>query len=306
MRFKGLDLNLLLALDVLLDEKSVSRSAERLHLSQPAMSAVLRRLREYFNDPILKQHGKQMISTPHALVIHDELKGVLANLEALISKTAFFDPLTTSRIFTITASDYLTQVILVPMIKRLRRVAPKIQLEIVPPADSTHELLAQGSIDLVILPEQMLSDEFPSELLFEDQFVVVGCKENPIFDKKMTEEAFYGSGHVVVKLGSRRPFSVSDQQLETRKKARDNDILVSSFLLAPEMVVSTDRLTVMHERLADFFAARIPIVKTALPFIFPAIKEHVQYHSARSSDAGIQFILQMIKAESIRKTNKNI
>lgn len=306
MRFKGLDLNLLLALNVLLDEKSVSRSAERLHLSQPAMSAVLKRLRDYFNDPILKQHGKQMISTPHAMVIHEELKDVLSHIETLISKTAFFDPSTTSRKFTVTASDYLTQVVLVPMIKRLRHVAPRIQFEIIPPADTSHELLSRGSVDLAILPQQMISAEFPSELLFEDQFVVVGCKENPIVQQDMTEEAFYSSGHVVVKLGTRRPFSVSDQQLEARKRARDNDIIVGSFLLAPEMVVGTDRLTVMHERLADFFAARIPIAKVPLPFSFPSIMEYVQYHSARSNDAGIQFILKMIKEASINKTNINI
>jgi len=305
MRFKGLDLNLLLALDVLLDEKSVSRSAERLHLSQPAMSAALRRLREYFNDPILKQHGKRMVSTPHALIIHQELKVVLASVEALISKTAFFDPATTSRKFTITASDYLAQVIFVPLIRNLRNLAPNIQLEIVPPADSTHELLSQGSIDLVILPEQMISDEFPSELLFEDRFVIVGCQSNPVFTQAMTEEAFYTSGHVVVKLGNRRPISVSDQQLEARKKSRDTDILISSFLLAPEMVVGTDRLTVMHERLANIFATRVPIVTAPLPFSFPSIKEHVQVHSARSNDPGIQYILQKIKEAAITKTNPN-
>lgn len=303
MRFKGLDLNILVALDVLLDEKSVSRSAERLCLSQPAMSAALRRLREYFNDPILQQHGKRMVSTPHARVIHEELKAVLASVDALVSKTAFFDPATTTRKFTVTASDYLAQVIFVPLMLQLRSMAPNLHLEIIPPSDSTSEQLSQGNIDFTVLPEQMLSNEFPSEFAFEDQFVVVGCAKNPIFKGPLTEESFYSAGHIVVKLGSRRPFSVSDQELETRKKARATDIIVSSFLLAPEMVLETDRLTVMHERLANVFAKRIPIAKAPLPFDFPRIKEHIQYHPARSNDPGLKWMIELVKRASIDETN---
>lgn len=295
MRFKGLDLNLLMALDALLDEKSVSKAARRLHLSQPAMSAALGRIREYFNDPILNLHGKRMVPTSHALRIHEELKSVLANVDSLISKTAFFDPSTSTRKFTITASDFLAHIIFVPLLRRLQSLAPNIELELVPPADSTGELLAQGRIDLVLLPEQMLSDEFPSEFLFEERFVVAGCKTNPLLNGELTEDDFYSTGQVVVKLGRLRPQSISDQGLEARKKPRDTDVLVSSFLLAPEMVVGTDRLTVMHERLAKVFAERINIATTAVPFDFPTLKEYVQYHSTRIDDPGIKWMISQIK-----------
>lgn len=304
MRFKGLDLNLLLALDALLDERSVSRAAERLHVSQPAMSAALRRLREYFNDPILKQHGKHMVATAHAGIIHDELKGVLSSVDALVSKTASFDPTTSSRKFSVTASDYLSQVIFVPLIQRLREEAPLVQLEIIPPTDAVYELLSQGVIDFVVLPEQLVSSEFPSDFLFEDRFVAVGCASNPIFDSGFTEEAFYRSGHVVVKLGNRRPISISDQQLKARKKMRAADIIVSSFLLAPEMVVNTDRITVMHESLANIFAKRLPIKTSPLPFDFPRIREHVQYHTTRVGDPGIQWMIALVRDVVINKANE--
>ena len=301
MRFKGLDLNLLYALDVLLEEKSVSKSAERLHLSQPAVSSALKRLRDYFNDPLLEQYGKKMIATPHAHLIQEELKAVLANVDMLISRTSIFEPGTATRKFTVTSSDYLAQVIFVPLLKYLRAAAPKIQIELIPPGDTTHELLAQGSIDIAILPEQMLTNEFPAEFLFSDRFVIVGCKKNPIFDAGISESEFYAARQVVVKLGSRRPVSISDQQLENHRKFRDVDILVSSFLLAPEMVVDTDRLTVMHARLAEIFAERIPIATAPLPFNLPVIKEYAQYHSTRSNDLGVQWLLHAIKTQSIRK-----
>lgn len=303
MRFKGLDLNLLMALDALLDEKSVSRAAERLHLSQPAMSAALGRIREYFNDPILKLHGKRMMPTSHALRIHQELKQVLANVDSLISKTAFFDPGTSTRKFTITASDYLAQVIFVPLLRDLRTSAPGIQVELLPPTDSTHELLGQGRIDLKLAPKQMLSEGFPSEILFKERFVVVGCKTNPIFKNGLSEESFYTSGHVVVKLGRRTPLSVTDQMLEARKKPRETDVLVGSFHLAPEMVVGTDRLTVMHERLAQIFSNRLPIAITEVPFDFPPLEEYIQYHSTRVDDPGIRWMIDKVKAASIIQTN---
>lgn len=299
MRFKGLDLNLLMALDALLDEKSVSRAAERLHLSQPAMSAALGRIRDYFNDPILKLHGKRMMPTPHALRIHEELKTVLGSVDSLISKTAFFDPASSNRKYTITASDYLAQIIFVPLLRKLRHIAPNIQVELLAPADSTHELLGQGRIDLKLAPKQMLSEGFPSEPLFNERFVVVGCQTNPLFKNGLSEKEFYASGHVVVKLGRRFPLSVTDQMLEARKKPRETDVLVGSFHLAPEMVVGTDRLTVMHERLAKIFAERLPIAIAEVPFNFPTLEECVQYHSTRMDDPGIRWMIEQIKEIAI-------
>jgi len=295
MRFKGLDLNLLVALDALLEEQSVSRAAERLHLSQPAMSAALGRIRDYFDDPILNLHGKRMVPTSHALRIQDELKAVLGSVDSLISKTSIFDPATSSRKFTITASDYLTQIIFVPLLRELKAIAPDIQMEILPPADSTQELLAQGRIDFITVPEQVLSEDMPSEFLFEERFVIVGCKTNPLFEKGLTEKDFYESGHVVAKLGRKRPLSVSDQGLVARKKPRDTDVTVSSFLLAPEMVVGTNRLTVMHERLANVFSKRLPIAIADVPFKFPPLREFVQYHSTRRDDPGIRWMIKQVK-----------
>lgn len=295
MRFKGLDLNLLVALDALLDEKSVTRAAERLNLSQPAVTAALGRIRDYFDDPILKLHGKRMVPSSHALRIHKDLKLVLGSIDALISKTVSFDPSTSTRKFIITSSDYVSQVIFVPLLCKLKSVAPNIQVELLAPADSTHELLDQGRIDLKLAPKQMLSDNFPSEFIFHERYVAVGCKTNPIFERGLSEQEFYESSQVVVKFGRRAPLSVTDQILDERKKSRETDVVVGSFLLAPEMVVGTNRLTVMHERLAKIFAKRLPIAIQDLPFSVPPLEEYAQYHSTRTDDAGLRWMINQIK-----------
>lgn len=297
MRFKGLDLNLLVALDVLLDERNVSRAAERLHLTQPATSAALRRIREYFNDPILKLHGKKMVPTPTALRIKQELKIVLESVDSMVTKSTTFDPSTSTRKFVLTASDYLTQIVFVPLLTKLTKIAPHIQFDILPPADSSIAQLDQGQIDFMLVPRQFVSTEHPFEVIFNERFVVVGCESNPILKNDFSEDDFYNSAQVVVRLGRKRPLSLSNQALLERQRNGVTEIQVASFLLAPEMVVGTNRITVMHERLARHFAARLPISIVPMPFALKGIQECVQYHSARSDDPGLIWIINQIKEE---------
>src|SRR5512139_3494743 len=126
MRFKGLDLNLLAALDVLIEERSVSRAAERLHLSQPSVSAALARLRDYFNDPLLEIQGKRMVPTARALQLVPMLKELLADVETMIMQARQFEPETSNRWFRICVSDYLATVLIARLVTSLQREAPGI------------------------------------------------------------------------------------------------------------------------------------------------------------------------------------
>lgn len=297
MRFKGLDLNLLVALDALLDERSVSAAAKRLNLSQPAMSAALKRLREYFNDDLLGQNGKSMVPTPHAMQVSEQIKTVLHDVEDLISRSTLFDPTTSERRFTITASDYIATVLLAPLLQKLFRVAPGLQFNILPPADGTRALLDQGKIDLMIQPKSKLSASHPDTLLFMERFVVVGCASNPLLDRPLTEEAFYNASHVVVKLGKLQPDSIIQKAIEETGRPREESVVASSFLLAPELVVQTPHLTLMHERLALKFSKRLPIKIAELPFHVEPMSEHLQYNKVRAKDPGLIWLVEQIKEQ---------
>lgn len=297
MRFKGLDLNLLVALNVLLEERSVSASAARLNLSQPAMSAALKRLREYFNDDLLQQTGKRMIPTPHALQISEQIKTVLYDVEALISRSTLFDPATSQRLFSITASDYIATVLLAPLLPKLFEIAPGLQFDILPPGDTTASRLDEGKMDLVIMPKSELSTSHPETLLFTERFVIVGCASNPLLDSGMTEDQFYEASHVVVKIGRVRPSSISQSSIDARGRARREDLVVSSFLLAPELVLNTPHLTVMHERLARKFLNTLPLKIAELPFELDPMTEHLQYNQAREKDPGLQWLIGKIKEQ---------
>lgn len=295
MRFKGLDLNLLVAFDILVEERSVTHAAERLHISQPAMSAALGRLRAYFNDPILGAHGKRMIPTAHALHLRPMVRELLSGVETMVSSTTAFDPATAQRRFRIGTSDYLASVLFPRIIPKLEDEAPNIAIELISPSEVMLAMLDRGDLDLVITPEEHTSPDHPLELLFEEPYVVAGWRDNPIFAKPLTEAGFLKAGHVIVEIGRQNRISFAEANLRAFSAKRRVDITVSSFLLAPEMVVNTLRLTVMHQRLAETFARRMPIAFVPMPFAFPAMREMMQYHRTRASDTGLVWLRERIK-----------
>jgi DNA-binding transcriptional LysR family regulator len=295
MRFKGLDLNLLVALDVLIQERNVSRAAERLHLSQPAVSAALRRLREYFNDPILAAHGKKMIPTPHAIRLHGMLQELLGGVEQMISVSTQFDPGTSHRRFRIGASDYIATVLITRLVQRLQRVAPRVAVELVQPSDAIIPMLDHGDLDLMITVEEHVSPDHPTELLMEERHVVAGWIENPLFKEPLTTEAFLAAGHVAVEIGRLRPTSFAERILKERGLERNIEVLVSSFSVAPEMLINTSRIAVMHEKLAKAYSERLPLIYVDMPFEFPIMREMLQYHRTRTTDAGLNWLMGEIR-----------
>lgn len=296
MRFKNLDLNLLVALDALLDEQSVTRAAERVNVSQPAMSAALSRLREHFDEPILQQHGKSMVPTAAALRMKDPLKQLLRDIDVLVTEGSHFDPSTSQRRFQIATSDYLLAVLFPQLNQRLDRLAPDITMDCIQPSELTRQLLDQGELDLFIGPEEHVSPNHPTELLFEEEYVVVGCVKNPaVKPRKISEKDFFEAGHVVVEIGRQARTSFAETHLRQSHAKRQIDMRVASFLIAPEMVINTNKLTVMHKRLAKMYEKRLPISIAAMPFEFQRMREMIQYQRSRQNDEGLRWLIDQIK-----------
>jgi len=290
MRLKGLDLNLLVALDALLDERSVSRAAERLHLSQPAASAALSRLRDYFHDELLVLHGKRMIPTSYAQSLAPEVKRILAQVENVISMSAEFDPARAERLFRLMASDYITTVLVTPVAAMLERLAPSVKLDIRLPEDAVLAEFERGEIDLILVPEEFLSPLHPAELMFEEPHVVLGWRENPIFEREVTVEAVLEAGHVSVTLGPTRGPVFTGRQLEKLGHRRRIDVFAPNFAAVPWFLIGTNRLAVMQERLAKLFTAALPLSIAPLPMEFPSMRLMAQYHSAREKDQGLKWL----------------
>jgi DNA-binding transcriptional LysR family regulator len=296
MRFNRLDLNLLVALNVLLRERSVTRAARELNLSQPAMSASLARLRVYFNDEILVSQGKSMMPTAHAQNLAPLVAQALVDIEMRIMGAAIFDPATSQRSFRMCASDYVTVVLLQPLLAKLEKCAPGVRVEISAPAPEALPQLERGEIDFLLTPEQFAASEHPRQLLFEEKHVVVGCRDNPIFTRELTAERFFEQGQIVMGVDHGQCFA--EREMGELNRRRRIDVICASFLAVPWMLTGTSRISLMHERLAQLMVKQLPLAIAPLPFEFPLMREIVQYHSARVEDRGMQWMLNALLTQA--------
>ncbi len=230
------------------------------------------------------------------------MKACLADIDKLLSTSNKFDPATSQRAFRIVASDYVTIAILAPLIKHLRKIAPGIKVDAMLPADESVGLLQDGKIDVLIVPEEFLSEENPAELLFEERHVVVGSTDNPLFEPEVTKEAYMSAGHIAVIMGNKRPSSFADRQLALMGYERNVEISTASFSAVPWLLMGTNRLALMHERLARVMVDRFPIQYTDVPFEFPIMREMLQYHQAHSEDGGLIWLRDQL-AYIVKKTH---
>lgn len=291
MRFRGLDLNLLAAFAMLMRERSVSKAAVRLNLSQPAISAALARLREHFRDELLVTEGRRMFPTALAQALAPQVEEVLLSIGELLDSTEGFDPATSTRTFRIVASDYVVMVLIKRLIGDLSAIAPSIRLVMELPGERTSARLEEGRVDLVITPEEFASPRHPVETAFEERHVLVGWKENPLLSASPGEESFFALDHVGVMMGVDVPAAFADRQMDHLGKARYISVTVPTFAAVPWAVIGTSRVGLMHERLATMMAHHLPLTIQPLPFEFPAMREVFQYHRARRSDPGLLWLI---------------
>ena len=298
MRFRGLDLNLLVAFHELMAARSVSRAAEKLNLSQPAMSAALGRLRDYFGDELLVSQGKRMLPTPYAESLVPMVQDTLRRIDALITTSTSFEPESSQRVFRLIASDYITAAVIAPLSRRLARIAPGIRIEVVLPSDGSGELIAQGVFDLMITPEEFIITGQPAELLFEERHVVVGWNRNPLFGREVTLQVVLSTGHVAVQMGNQRTNAFAESVMEKLGHFRRVAVTASSFTMVPWLLIETDRLALMHERLARRMSDMFPLAIAPIPFDFPPMREMMQFNQARAKDEGLMWMREELRRAS--------
>jgi len=289
MRFLGLDLNLLVALDALLAEQNVSAAADRIHLSQSAMSGALNRLREYFGDELLVPMGRRMALTPRAEQLVDPVRNALMHIRANITLRPEFDPSTCDRRFLVVASDYAAVVGLSNGFSRIGALAPGMGFALLPIGGSGIERLERGEIDIFIAPEQFISADHPSHPLFSDEHVVIASADNPRLDRGLDEEAYFTLGHVVSHFPSLRP-SFEDPLARPGQRARRIEIIAPSFTLVPHFVVSSHRIAMVQRRLAELYARILPLKVFDLPFPAPSMRQRIQWHRLNENDAATLWV----------------
>jgi LysR family transcriptional regulator, nod-box dependent transcriptional activator len=295
MRFGRLDLNLLVALDALLTEKSVSLAAERLCLSQSATSSALGRLREYFGEDLLVVKGRQMILTARAESLIEPVRAVLEQIRTTIAIAPPFDPATAERQIRIMASDYTTQVLLAKAFVQIERESPGMRFEIQPMSMNPIESLERGFIDLLATIDFAVSADHPSQFLFEDDYVVVGDAANPALHEEMTRERYFELGHVTVRFGRASMPAFDEWFTRRQKQQRRIEVVAPSFLSLPGLLIGTNRIGTMHRRLAEQVVRNHPLVMMELPFAIPPIREVVQWHLSNNNDRALRWVVERLE-----------
>ncbi|WP_428152172.1 LysR family transcriptional regulator [Brevundimonas sp.] len=296
MRFKGLDLNLLMALDVMLEERSVSAAGRRLFLSQSAASGALSRLREHFNDELLIPVGRRMAPTPFAEGLMEPLRDLMLRIDATVSPGQAFDPATTRRTFRIGCSDYITEVVISRLVPLIAERAPGAVLDVVAPGSDQPGSLDSGEVDILIMPEFYMAPGHPYEPLYDERHVVVAWEGNTLLaDGRMDEERFRSLGHVVVRFARIRASSLAETWMDTHVPERRIELIAPAFIHVPRMLVGTQRIAITHERLARMQADVLPIRLFEPPFDIPPVREVVQSHRARRSDGGLRWMIDQIR-----------
>ncbi|ARQ13439.1 transcriptional regulator nodulation protein NodD 2 (plasmid) [Rhizobium etli] len=301
MRFKGLDLNLLVALDALMTERNLTAAARSINLSQPAMSAAVARLRTYFRDDLFIMAGRELVLSPRAEGLASAVREALLHIQLSIISPEPFDPAKSDRCFRVILSDYVTLVFFEKIIERAAREAPGVSFEFRPPADDSEDLLRRGEVDLLILPEIFMSNAYPRSKLFDDIHVCVGCGSNKQLSEPLTFERYMSMGHVVVGFSGTLRLGIEERYLLEHSGKRRIDVVVHGYSLIPPMLSDTDRIGTMPLRLARHFAKTIPlkIVKLPLPRHLPFV-EAVQWPALHTSDPASLWIREMLVEEASR------
>jgi LysR family nod box-dependent transcriptional activator len=297
MHLDGLDLNLLVVLDALFAEKSVTRTGERIHLSQSATSAALLRLREYFKDDLLVPVGRRMVLTPLAEELAQPLRDLLQQAEVVIRRTPVFSPESSERRFRIVMSDYIAIVIMARALPDIQQQAPGLKLQILPLRTGA---LEQGDVDLVISPKQILAKDHPTELLFEDEFVCIACAKNQLIKQSLSVSDYLRFSHVVVRFGEQQDVpSLEDTFMGMLGQGRRIEVVATGFTLLPQLIVGTTRIATIQRRLAEFYARQMPLKIVNLPKQLPKLQETMQWHAFRNSDPGLVWLRHTLKSAAV-------
>jgi len=294
MRFNKLDLNLLVALDALLSTRSVSRSAEKLFLSQPATSLALGRLRDYFADELLVQVGKTYVPTPLAQELVKPVRDVLLQIQTITRIQPSFDPASSSRRVTIESSDYVISVLLSEVVRRAETLAPLMQFDLRAISPQTPEHLDSGEVELLIAPEFATVPGHPFEPLFEDGFSCVLSRDHPLADGVMSVDQYFAAAHVGVEWGGGRRLTYDARLLSISRRERRQEVIAPNFTLVPELLSGTQRVATLPTRLARQMAQRHALCVVPCPVTIPRFVERLQWHKYQDRDPAILWIRSLL------------
>lgn len=292
---RRVDLGLLAMLQALVEERSISRAAERMSLSQPAMSRAFDRLQAMFGDELLVRTKQGYEPTHRALHLYAEIDHLLPRLDALLRGDQF-QPATATDNFRIAATDFAASVLFPAFMARLTEVAPHVSLEIVPWDDNTFRRLETNALDLALWVNSA-PKEFRTEVLFRDRFMCMVRKDHPVGKKPLTLERYLAYPHALVSLTHQRQ-GVIDKALEDKGIERKVQLTIPYFASAAWVIEHSDMILTVPKLLATRLA-KISKTRMLEPPIELAEFQYIQvWHPRLDRDPAHQWLRKTMASVS--------
>ncbi len=301
----AVDLNLLVALDALLRESQVTRAANRVGLTQSAMSHALARLRDLFDDELLVRTPRGMVLTERAAALALPVREAVRQVTAVLAPPKPFDPRTLRRTFNIGTADYGAIVLLPPLLAKLRTMAPHLVLRLRPPTFEPEADLERGELDLVIaahppaLPPRLIGAR-----LWRDRFVCVVRKDHPRVGKRMTLARFIELEHAQIAVRG-QPGGPVDDALAKLGVSRTVVLYLAHFLVAPRVIAESDLVLVLAERIAKQFAPHLGLRVLPVPVDVSGFEIWQLWHGRQQADrahAWLRGVISEVARQAARDT----
>jgi DNA-binding transcriptional LysR family regulator len=293
---KKLDFNLLVTLDALLAERSVSRAAQRLNLSQPALSAQLARLRDMLGDPLFVPSHRGMTPTPLALGLQAPLAAALAQLRDVVTSARAFDPARDDFTVHVACSDYVQSALLLDFTLALRREAPGLRIAL-RPADAARleAQMEKGEVDLAVLTPEGIAESLRSRPLFEERYVFIARRGHPALRRPLDMTRFCELEHVMVSPRGGSFTTPVDEVLDAQGLRRRVVVSASTFHSVLDLVERSDLVALVPARMVEGTGnVRVRVLAPPLPV--PGFAIHMAWHDRNHRDAAQRWVRERLVA----------
>jgi DNA-binding transcriptional LysR family regulator len=307
--FRTLDLNLLRVFDEVMAERSLTKAAHNLALTQPAVSNAMRRLRDTLGDDLVRRSGQGLEPTPRANVLWPSVREALRQLQESLSPS-HFDPATSSATFVLAMADATASELIPGLLSVVERDAPGVSLRIVPLSTrDPRRLLDAESADLAVghfpavLADLTASAQsggalsFEHQRLYDGEYVCVMRKNHPFAKKQLTIDRFCAARHMLVSF-SGRPFGFVDEALASLQRKRRIVITVNQFFTAGRVVEQSDLLTVLPRHFVRVADVNQALIIKPLPFDMPVVHVDALWHKRLQHSSAHQWLRSAIAASA--------
>ncbi|GAB7128187.1 LysR family transcriptional regulator [Silvimonas sp. JCM 19000] len=289
------DLNLLFALDVLLEEGSVVGAARRMNLSAPAMSRTLARIRNAIGDPVFVKVGRKMVPTPYALSLRERVHSSVEGARQLLQPERAVDLASLKRHFNLHANDVFLSAFGQTVLGRVRSEAPQVVLRFAPESESEDSVLRDGKVDLYISAMRPMGPDVHIQTLFTTRFVGLARADHPIFDAEITPQRFASYGQISVSRRGRASGPI-DTALQALGLARQVSLVVPTFHSGVFMLEASDLILPLSEHVAAAVQRMgIRARAFALPLPLETVVMVQGWHPRYQNDGAHQWLRRIIR-----------